>query len=171
MPRRVTVVLDEAYVEFLDDADRVDTVALLRRHPNLLVLRTFSKAYGLAGLRIGYAFAGFDLADRVRRWQVPFGMGAVAVAAVSASYAAEPEVRDRVARITAERQRLRSALVRAGVPVPRSYANFLYLDGRDIAPRLRAAGISVKGYPDGSARIAVGDSEASAAVLEALRGG
>ena len=56
-------------------------------------------------------------------------MGAVAVAAVSASYAAEPEARDRVARITAERQRLRSALVRAGVPVPRSYANFLYLDG------------------------------------------
>ena len=171
MPRRVTVVLDEAYVEFLDDADRVDTVALLRRHPNLLVLRTFSKAYGLAGLRIGYAFAGFDLADRVRRWQVPFGMGAVAVAAVSASYAAESEVRARVARITAERQRLRSALLRIGVPVPHSHANFLYLDGRDIAPRLRAAGISAKAYPDGSARIAVGDSEASAAVLEALRGG
>ncbi|HEY5855224.1 MAG TPA: aminotransferase class I/II-fold pyridoxal phosphate-dependent enzyme [Aldersonia sp.] len=168
VPRRVTVVLDEAYVEFLAGADVLDTVGLVRRHANLLVLRTFSKAYGLAGLRIGYAFAGFELANRVRRWQVPFGMGAVAVAAVSASYAAESEVRDRVARITAERERLRAALLRAGVHVPRSHANFLYLDGPDIASRLRVAGISVKAYPDGSARIAVGDSEASAAVLKAL---
>ncbi|MBJ8347679.1 aminotransferase class I/II-fold pyridoxal phosphate-dependent enzyme [Antrihabitans sp. YC2-6] len=168
IPRRVVVILDEAYVEFVNDANAIDARALVERHPNLLVLRTFSKAHGLAGLRIGYAFGSHELVERVRRWQLPFGVNSAAVAAVTASYAAEHELQDRVARITSEREYLRNALLRMGVRVPRSFANFLYLKGPDIAPKLTRAGITVKAYPDGSARIAVGDPAASRAVLEAL---
>lgn len=168
VPRQVPVILDEAYAEFLDVTDQVDTVALLDRHPNLLVLRTFSKAYGLAGLRIGYTFGGPELIGRVRRLQLPFGVSSAAVAAVAASYAAEPELAARILRITTQREALRSALRRTHIEVPRSYANFLYLPGPGVATALRRAGIAAKAYPDGSARIAVGDPAADNAVLEAL---
>ncbi|MFZ2174129.1 MAG: aminotransferase class I/II-fold pyridoxal phosphate-dependent enzyme [Rhodococcus sp. (in: high G+C Gram-positive bacteria)] len=169
IPPPVVVILDEAYVEFIDAADAVDVLDLIRRYPNVLVLRTFSKAFGLAGLRIGYAFGGRELVARVRRRQLPFGMSCAAVAAVTASYAAEDELRDRVARITAEREFLRIALRQNGVHVPRSHANFLYLSGARIAPALQRAGIVAKLYTGGSARIAVGDPAAGHAVLRALR--
>ncbi|WP_330251706.1 aminotransferase class I/II-fold pyridoxal phosphate-dependent enzyme [Nocardia sp. NBC_00565] len=168
VPRRVPVILDEAYAEFLGPTDQVDTLALLDRHPNLLVLRTFSKAYGLAGLRIGYTFGRSELISRVRRLQLPFGVSSVAAAAVTASYAAEPELAARIMRITTQREALRSALLRRHIAVPRSYANFLYLTGPGVATALRRAGIAAKAYPDGSARIAVGDLEADNAVLRAL---
>ncbi|MFQ6393369.1 aminotransferase class I/II-fold pyridoxal phosphate-dependent enzyme [Nocardia sp. KC 131] len=168
VPRRVPVILDEAYVEFLGAADRIDTSALLHRHPNLLVLRTFSKAYGLAGLRIGYVIGNGELINRVRRLQLPFGVSSAAVAAVAASYAAEPELAARIVRITAEREALRNALCHRGIPVPRSHANFLYLPGPGAATTLRRAGISAKAYLDGSARITVGDHEADNAVLHAF---
>ncbi|MBF6069037.1 aminotransferase class I/II-fold pyridoxal phosphate-dependent enzyme [Nocardia farcinica] len=171
LPERVTVVLDEAYVEFLAPADRLDTTALLRAHPNVLVLRTFSKAYGLAGLRIGYAFGDRARMASVRRHQLPFGVPATATAAVAACYAARPELTRRVARITAERDGLRAALRARGRAVPRSHANFLYLPGPGVATALRRAGITAKAYPDGSARIAVGDPAAGRAVLAALTGG
>ena len=167
MPPQVVVILDEAYVEFV--ADAVDVHDLIRRYPNLLVLRTFSKAFGLAGLRIGYAFGAEDLVSRVRRRQLPFGMSCAAVAAVSASYAAENELRARVARITTERDSLRNQLLQLGLRVPRSYANFLYLNGPNSAAALQRGGIVAKPYPDGSARITVGDPTAGRAVLQALR--
>nr|WP_245910270.1 aminotransferase class I/II-fold pyridoxal phosphate-dependent enzyme [Nocardia amikacinitolerans] len=170
VPNRVTVVLDEAYAEFLGPAERLDTLALLRRYSNLLVLRTFSKAYGLAGLRIGYAFGRSELVERVRRLQLPFGISTSAVAAVSASYAAEPELQTRIRLITAEREGLRNALLACGHPIPRSHANFLYLPGPGVATALRRAGIAAKFYPDGSARIAVGDRAAGRAVLAAVAG-
>ncbi|MGV9866088.1 pyridoxal phosphate-dependent aminotransferase [Rhodococcus koreensis] len=172
IPPRVVVILDEAYVEFIDAADAADAagaVDLIRRYPNVLVLRTFSKAFGLAGLRIGYAFGARELVARARRRQLPFGMSCAAVAAVTASYAAEDELRARVARITAERELLRVALRQIGVHVPRSHANFLYLSGPRTAAALQRAGIVAKPYPDGSARIAVGDPAAGRAVLRALR--
>lgn len=168
VPARVPVILDEAYVEFLGAAEHVDPLALISEYPNLLVLRTFSKAYGLAGLRIGYAFGSSELIARVRRLQLPFGMSAAAVAAVCASYAAEPELAERTMRITAERDSLHRALCDRGMAVPRSHANFLYLPGPGVATALRRAGIAAKSYPDGSARIAVGNPEAGHAVLRAL---
>ena len=169
IPDRVVVILDEAYAEFLiDQRDRIDGVQMIANHPNVLVLHTFSKAYGLAGLRIGYAIGALDLVARVRRWQLPFGMHASAIAAVEASYAAEFELRSRVKQITAERIMLRDALLRSGIAVPVSYANFLYLPGSGIAGALQTAGIEAKAFPDGSARIAVGDPAAGRAVLTAL---
>lgn len=170
VPARVPVILDEAYVEFLDAADHVDPRTLLSRHANLLVLRTFSKAYGLAGLRIGYAFGRPELAARVRRLQLPFGMSSTAEAAVCASYAAAPELAARTLRITTAREELRNALRDCGIAVPRSQANFLFLPGPGVATALRRAGIAAKAYPDGSARISVGDPDADRAVLHALAG-
>ncbi|MFJ4658691.1 aminotransferase class I/II-fold pyridoxal phosphate-dependent enzyme [Nocardia sp. NPDC088792] len=168
IPAQVPVILDEAYVEFLGAADALDTVELVRRHPNVLVLRTFSKAYGLAGLRIGYAFGSPELVRRVQRLQLPFGVPGTAVAAVRASYAAEAELGERILRITTARELLRTELRLGGIRVPRSSANFLYLPGRDIVPALSRAGIVAKRYPDGSARIAVGDPAADRAVVHAL---
>lgn len=80
VPRRVLVVLDEAYTEYLPDSDRYDSVAWLETYPNLLVSRTFSKAYGLAGLRVGYAFAHPDVADLMNRVRQPFNVNALAQA-------------------------------------------------------------------------------------------
>ncbi|MBL1073055.1 aminotransferase class I/II-fold pyridoxal phosphate-dependent enzyme [Nocardia sp. 2] len=170
IPAHVPVILDEAYVEFLGASDTLDVVELVRRHPNVIVLRTFSKAYGLAGLRIGYGFGSAELLARVRRLQLPFGMPETAVAAVRASYAAEAELGERILRITTQRELLRNALRRHGIRVPRSSGNFLFLPGSDIAATLTHAGIAVKRYPDGSARIAVGDPDADRAVLRALAG-
>ncbi|MGQ4598020.1 aminotransferase class I/II-fold pyridoxal phosphate-dependent enzyme [Nocardia sp. R6R-6] len=168
VPTRVPVILDEAYVEFLGAAEFADPLALIAKYPNLLVLRTFSKAYGLAGLRIGYAFGRTELIARVRRLQLPFGVSAAAVAAVAASYAAEPELAARILRITEERDALRAALVARGIAVPESHANFLYLPGPGIVTALRRAGIAAKSYPNGSARVAVGDTAAGRAILTAL---
>ncbi|MFD4434221.1 pyridoxal phosphate-dependent aminotransferase, partial [Nocardia sp. NPDC058497] len=168
LPSRVPVLLDEAYVEFLDAADRLDLHALLHRHPNLLILRTFSKAYGLAGLRIGYCVGRGKLIERIHRQQLPYGIPAAAVAAVRAAYAAGDELRDRVHRITMERDALRMSLRALGIDVHRSHANFLYLPGPGVATALRRAGIKAKSYPDGSARITVGDPAAGRAVHAAL---
>ncbi|MFD6101061.1 aminotransferase class I/II-fold pyridoxal phosphate-dependent enzyme [Nocardia salmonicida] len=170
VPRRVPVLLDEAYVEFLDPTDRLDIRTLLHRHPNLLILRTFSKAYGLAGLRIGYCVGRGKLIERIRHQQLPFGTPTASVAAVRAAYAAGMELRDRVDRINGERDLLRMTLLACGIDVPRSHANFLYLPGPGVATALRRAGIKAKAYPDGSARIAVGDPVAGRAVHAALVG-
>lgn len=169
LPARVTVLLDEAYIEFLDAGARPDLPALVRGHRNLLVLRTFSKAYGLAGLRIGYAVGDPELVARVRAQELPFGMSAAASAAVAASYAAEDELRVRVRRITEERDLLHSGLRGLGIDVPESHANFLYLPGPGAANALRRRGITARCYPDGSARIAVGDPAAGQEVLRAMR--
>ncbi|TDP43181.1 aminotransferase class I/II-fold pyridoxal phosphate-dependent enzyme [Nocardia ignorata] len=174
VPQRVPVLLDEAYVEFLAAGDRLDLHALLARHPNVLVLRTFSKAYGLAGLRIGYCVGRGALIERVRAQQLPFGVATASVAAVRAAYAAGEELRERVERINRERDVLRLSLRACGFDIPESHANFLYLPGPGVATALRRAGIEAKAYPDGSARIAVGDPAAGRAVHAALawlRGG
>ncbi|MFD3744739.1 aminotransferase class I/II-fold pyridoxal phosphate-dependent enzyme [Nocardia sp. NPDC058633] len=168
IPQRVPVLLDEAYVEFLAPTDRLDIHTLLRRHPNLIVLRTFSKAYGLAGLRIGYCVGHGELIERIRRQQLPFGIPTTSVAAVRAAYAAGTELRDRVDHINRERELVRMSLRGCGIDVPRSSANFLYLPGPGVATALRRAGIKAKAYPDGSARIAVGDPAAGRAVHAAL---
>nr|WP_245568096.1 aminotransferase class I/II-fold pyridoxal phosphate-dependent enzyme [Nocardia jiangxiensis] len=170
VPRHIPVILDEAYAEFLSAEEALDPLELLARYPNLLILRTFSKAYGLAGLRIGYAFGHRDLVRRVRRLQVPFGMPETATAAVAASYAAATELNERVLRITVQREMLRTTLRRSGIRIPRSRGNFLYLPGPGMVETLARAGIAAKGYPDGSARIAVGDVAADRAVERALCG-
>ncbi|MEC3956776.1 aminotransferase class I/II-fold pyridoxal phosphate-dependent enzyme [Nocardia sp. CDC153] len=173
VPASVTVVLDEAYVDFVAEADRVDVFALLDKHANLLVLRTFSKAYGLAALRVGYAIGDEELIDRVARWQLPFGMTALAEVAVRACYEAEAEIQARIAVLAEHRDRLTTGLRELGLCVPDSYANFSYLtlpapDAEAVATALAGADIHVKTYPTGI-RITVGDRSATDAVLATVR--
>ncbi|MFE2101502.1 histidinol-phosphate transaminase [Streptomyces sp. PTD9-10] len=174
VPRRVTVLLDEAYVEFARGADLPDTSALLDAHPNLLVLRTFSKAYGLAALRVGYGLGAPDLVERVRRQQLPFGINAVATAAVKASLRAESELRLRVDTVVAERERLRRALVSLGWCVRPGHANSVWLAAPDPvdegAAALTGAGVQARHYPGEGLRLTVGDRNANDTVLTALAG-
>ena len=127
IPSDTVVLLDEAYIEFVASRYRIDGPDLVRRFPNVVVLRTFSKAYGLAGLRIGYGFAAPELAGRLWTMQLPFGMSNVSVAAVAASYDAEAQLSQRIRRITSERNHLRLRLMAMGVYSMDSHANFVYL--------------------------------------------
>lgn len=170
IPSDTIVLLDEAYIEFVAARYRVDGPELVRRFPNVVVLRTFSKAYGLAGLRIGYGFAAPELAATVSALQLPFGMSNVAVAAVAASYDAEAQLAHRIRRITSERNNLRLRLMAMGVYSTDSHANFVYLP---IARRpwrevFAEAGLRVRCYDDGGARISVGEQPSTLAVLSAV---
>jgi histidinol-phosphate aminotransferase len=170
IPSDTVVLLDEAYIEFVASRYRIDGPDLVRRFPNVVVLRTFSKAYGLAGLRIGYGFAAPELASRLWTMQLPFGMSSVSAAAVAASYDAEAQLVHRVRRIAAERNHLRLRLMAMGIYSTDSHANFVYLPaGRRPWPEVFAkGGVHVRHYPDGGARITVGDLASTQAVLSAV---
>jgi histidinol-phosphate aminotransferase len=166
------VILDEAYVEFVAPQWRVDVLALIERFPNVLVLRTFSKAYGLAGLRIGYAIGSWGLTAELWAMQLPFGMCNTGLVAVAASYRAENQLRQRIRMIISERRNLRMGLRSLGVTSLDGHANFVYLPVAERPWREvfdGAAGVRVKHCADGGVRITVGDRSSTGAVLAALR--
>ncbi len=128
VPRHVAVVLDEAYIEFNLTEDPDASVDLLARHPNLVLLRTFSKAYGLAGLRVGYALAGDDaFAAAVDQVRQPFFANALAQAAAVEALKHQDAVAERVERALVARMTLADELPRLGVRVADSQANFSWL--------------------------------------------
>lgn len=170
IPADTVVLLDEAYVEFLPPAYRIDAPALVERYPNVVVLRTFSKAYGLAGLRIGYGFCATGLARRLWTMQPPFGMGITSLVAVAASYDAENQLRQRIRMIAAERRYLRMRLRSMGVYSADAHANFVYLPPfrepwREV---FDGTGLQVRHYADGGVRITVGNRQSTRAVLTAV---
>lgn len=170
VPDDTVVLFDEAYIEFVAAEHRMDGPALIRRFPNVVVVRTFSKAYGLAGLRIGYGFASPELATMLWGMQLPFGMSISSLAAVAASYDAEDQLRQRILRITGERDYLSRRLRAMGAYTTAGHANFVYL------PPVRGPWREILGdnvfkaryYPDGAARITVGSRRSTQAVLAAL---
>lgn len=172
VPAQTVVLLDEAYAEFVAPVHRIDAVDLVRRNPNLVVLRTFSKAYGLAGLRIGYAFSSAALGARLWAMQLPFGMGITSLVAVAASYGAEAQLEQRIRAITDERRRLQAALRDMGIGSTDAHANFVYLPAADRSWRhvFDLSGVRVKHYPDGGVRIIIGWPYSTDAVLAALGG-
>ncbi len=115
VPEHVLVVIDEAYTEFVTDPQAADGPALFAEHPNVVLLRTFSKAYGLAGLRVGYAVAHPEVAAAVRIASTPFGVNELAQTAAVASLAAEDALLERVRAVVAERERVRRRAARAGL--------------------------------------------------------
>ncbi len=165
------VLLDEAYVEFLPPEHRIDAAELVSRYPNVVVLRTFSKAYGLAGLRIGYGFCAPDLARRLWTMQLPFGIGITGLVAVAASYDAERQLQQRIRIIASERRYLRMRLRAMGVYSTDGHANFVYLPpaGRPWREVFGASGLQVRHYADGGVRISVGNRPSTRAVLAAVR--
>ncbi|WP_260610120.1 histidinol-phosphate transaminase [Streptomyces sp. WAC06614] len=171
VPAEVTVVLDEAYREFVTDLDSPDGIALYRDRPNLVVVRTFSKAYGLAGLRIGYAVAHEPLAAVIRSSATPFGVTAAAHTGAVASLAAEDELLERVELLVKERDRTATALRDLGLPVPHSEANFVWLplgeDTEAFAAACTAAGVAVRAFPGEGIRLTIGTPEANTAALTA----
>lgn len=170
VPSDAVVLLDEAYIEFVAPRHRIDGPDLIRRFSNVVVLRTFSKAYGLAGLRIGYGFAAPELARMLWTMQLPFGMSNVSVVAVAASYDAEAQLRQRISRINAERDHLRGRLMAMGVYSTDSHANFVYLPsrGRPWREVFAESKVRVRYYADGGARVTVGRLPSTVAVLSAL---
>ncbi|MCV7168929.1 aminotransferase class I/II-fold pyridoxal phosphate-dependent enzyme [Mycobacterium manitobense] len=171
VPADTVVILDEAYVEFVAAQHRIDAADLVRRYPNTVVVRTFSKAYGLAGVRVGYAFCAAPLARTLWTWQLPFGIGSTAMVAVAASYDAECQLQQRVRAITAERRLLRRRLRSVGVHSTDAHANFVYLPPqrpwRDV---FDGTGPQVRHYADGGVRITVGNRRSTRAVLSAVAG-
>ncbi len=128
VPRHVAVVLDEAYIEFALTQDPDESVDLLARHPNLAILRTFSKAYGLAGLRVGYALCGSDaFAAAVDQVRQPFFASTLAQAAAVEALRHQDAVAERVERALVARMTLADELPRLGVRVAESQANFSWL--------------------------------------------
>jgi histidinol-phosphate aminotransferase len=170
VPSDTVVLLDEAYVEFLAPEQRIDAPALVARFPNVVVLRTFSKAYGLAGLRIGYGFCAPDLARRLWTMQLPFGMGVTGLVAVAASYDSEAELRQRIRVISSEGRYLRARLAAMGVYSTDTHANFVYLPAarRPWSEVFAGTGLLVRGYADGGVRISVGNRQSSRAVLSVV---
>ncbi len=126
VPPHVVVVVDEAYLEFVAMDDAVDGLATYRAHPNVVLFRTFSKAYGLAGFRVGYAVAHEPIAAAMRAVSLPFGVNAVAQAAAIASLAARDELLERVDALVVERARVFAALQEQGWTLPEPQGNFVW---------------------------------------------
>lgn len=173
VPAGTLVVLDEAYREFVTDPEVPDGVELMRGRPNVAVLRTFSKAWGLAGLRVGYLLAEDPaVAEAVRKTHVPFSVSMVAQAAAVAALASEGEVRSRVAEVTAERTRLTAALRERGHEVADSQANFVWLPvgeaAAGLAAALEARAVITRPFAGEGLRVTVGTPEEDDVFLEAL---
>lgn len=166
----VLVVLDEAYVEFVRDPDAADGLAAFAAHPNVVLLRTFSKAYGLAGLRVGYAVARPRLAAAIRAVSTPFGVSNVAQLAALASLRAQSEMAARVEALVAERARMLAGLHGQGWAVPDTQANFLWLGVGEhataLAERCTRAGVLVRPFAGDGVRVSVGEPEATDLLLE-----
>ncbi|KQO61299.1 histidinol-phosphate transaminase [Curtobacterium sp. Leaf261] len=164
VPSDLLVVLDEAYAEFVTDPDAVRGPGLLERFPNLVVLRTFSKAYGLAGLRVGYALGPAYVLDAVRSTAIPLSVTAQAQTAAIASLEHETELLERVASIVALRDRVRTALVEQGWDVPAAQGNFVWLPTGEhtahAAEAFAAAGVIVRAFDPEGIRISIGEPEA-----------
>jgi histidinol-phosphate aminotransferase len=173
VPADCLVILDEAYREYIRDADVPDGIDLYRDRPNVAVLRTFSKAYGLAGLRVGFLIGHEPVAEAIRKTMLPFTVNAIAQAAAIASLNAEDELLERVETIVKERDRVREALLADGWAVPVTEANFVWLRLGDqtgaFAQSCDAAGISVRPYAGEGARISIGTAAANDALLATAR--
>ncbi|MGW7195221.1 histidinol-phosphate transaminase [Streptomyces chryseus] len=165
VPSDVLVVLDEAYREFVRDEDVPDGIELYRGRPNVAVLRTFSKAYGLAGLRVGFAVAHEPVAAALRKTAVPFGVSQLAQDAAVASLRAEDELLGRVGSLVCERKRVYEALVGQGWTVPDTQANFVWMRlgerTADFAAACEKAGVVVRPFAGEGLRVTIGEDEAN----------
>lgn len=171
VPGDVLVILDEAYAEFVTQADAVDGRRVLAAgHPNVVVLRTFSKAYGLAGLRVGYAVGDPRILSAARTTGIPLSVTAAAEEAALASLDAEDELLDRVGIIAQRRDRLAARLREAGWDVPEAQGNFVWLPAGDraleVAAAFEAQDLIVRPFAGDGVRITVGEEESLDRVVD-----
>lgn len=165
VPNDVLVVLDEAYIEFIRDNEVPNGIEIYRDRPNVAVLRTFSKAYGLAGLRVGFAIAHEPVAAALRKTAVPFGVSQLAQDAAVASLRAEDELLGRVGSLVCERSRVCEALAAQGWKVPETQANFVWMAlgerTMEFAAVCEAAGVVIRPFAGEGARVTIGETEAN----------
>jgi histidinol-phosphate aminotransferase len=180
VPDTVLVLLDEAYAEFVTDPEAVHGIPLLARYPNLVVLRTFSKAYGLAGLRVGYAVGPAYILDAARSTAIPLSVTEPAQRAALAALEHEDELLDRVQTLIDRRDDLARRLAEQGWTLPAAQGNFVWLPtGEHTAQAgevLEAHGIIARVFPPDGIRVSVGEAEsvekllrATAEVVQTLR--
>jgi len=180
VPETVLVLLDEAYAEFVTDPDAVHGIPLLARHPNLVVLRTFSKAYGLAGLRVGYAIGPEYILDAARSTAIPLSVTEPAQRAALAALDNEAELLERVGVLIERRSEIENALAAQGWRLPPAHGNFIWLptgaQTTAAAEVLEAHGIVARVFPPDGIRVSIGEPEsvekllqATAQVVETLR--
>lgn len=177
VPPHVLVVVDEAYLEFVRMADPVDGVATYQRHTNVMLTRTFSKAYGLAGFRVGYAVAPPAIAGALRAVSLPFGVSAVAQAAAIASLAAKAELLERVEQLVVRREHVTATLAAQGWEVPDAQGNFVWFPfpgdperAVAFAAALDAAGLVGRPFAGDGVRVSIGEAEACERLLGVTAG-
>jgi histidinol-phosphate aminotransferase len=178
VPDDVLIVIDEAYREFVDDPDVPDGIEIAKDawaagHHNVAVLRTFSKAYGLAGLRVGYCVAPAAVTAAVRKTFVPFGVNVLAQVAAIASLDAEDELLARCRQIVGERGRVRSELLAMGYEVPSSQANFVWLPLGERALAFNEHSLEqkviVRAFAGDGVRVTIGEPNENDAFLAVAR--
>jgi histidinol-phosphate aminotransferase len=173
VPADCLVVLDEAYYEYVTGRHAPDALALAALHPHFAVLRTFSKAYGLAALRVGYLVGHPDVISAVDQVLVPFTVNGLGQAAALASLAADDELAARVRQTVAERERLAAELrTRIGLSVPDPQANFVWLPAGEqsatLTLELERAGVVTRPFPGEGVRVTIGTPDENDCFLAAL---
>jgi len=163
VPSNVLIVIDEAYQEFVRVEDAVDGIEMYRKHPNVVALRTFSKAHGLANLRVGYTVAKPEITQHLRVTAVPFAVSTVAEAAAVASLRATDAVMGRVEELVEERERVVAALAGQGWKLPESQGNFVWLAlgerAAEFAARASERALAVRAFAGEGVRVSIGEVE------------
>ena len=176
VPNDVLVVLDEAYIHYADRADMPESAALFREHKNLLTMRTFSKVYGLAGLRVGYAIGDRGVINAMNKLRTPFNVAGVSQAGALAALDDQEHVQRCIRENAAERVRLTRALTDLGLRPVRSHTNFIFIDigpeAQELCDELLHEGVIVRplgwmGFPE-AMRISVGIAIENDKLLEVM---
>lgn len=170
VPAEVLVVVDEAYCEFVRAVDPVEALSLREAHANVAVMRTFAKAYGLAGFRVGYLVAHEEVAAAVRACALPFGVSSIAQAAAVASLDAEQELLARVEALVGERDRIATRLTEQGWTFPDPQGNFVWLPvgerSAEFVAAAEEAGITVRPFAGEGVRVSIGEPAANEVLLD-----
>ena len=169
VPADVIVVIDEAYEDFVRDPDAVNGVDVYRKHPNVVVLRTFSKGAGLAGLRVGYSISHPPITQHLRVAAVPFAVSTIAEQAAVASLRHHGELVERIQALVEERTRVVDGLVQLGWQIPEAQGNFVWLPLGENTPEFAALAeeraLAVRAFGAEGVRVTIGEAEANTRFL------
>lgn len=166
----ILIAVDEAYAEFGSEPGFGSAIPLVSDHDNVVVYRTFSKIYGLAGVRLGYVMGQTDTLRSIAKAGVPFSASTPAVAAATAAIGRQEQVEARRLHVVSERRRVTALLRERGFEVPDSEANFVYVAVREgVEHELERAGVIVRRYGAGWIRVTIGTVAENDRFLDALR--